>query len=267
MTMWKAQVTERKTFLEIAFDDEEAFYGPPCLFRSKSAPQLKTACNDTRVIANSRIMLDEFSGYADNTRCDETKTDAQEIASDLSDLASTTEPADESVSETEPQGSLQKKLDNYQIGKRFSSEVGATDDIIGEDQIGFQADSYEMWESELYQSGGMWESESSIVKRKPRPCKGQRERYRKTVMRLMNEVEQNPDFNIRDAYLPPSLANDDWRRQNLEAKLQAHQKRIQLERDTNALLRPLILREYHAAQSVTLEEVFARGQSAHPRRY
>lgn len=56
---------------------------------------------------------------------------------------------------------------------------------------------------------------------KLRPCKGKRDRYRKLVLRLVDEIREDPKaFNFESTDLPPSLASDDKAKEKLRGMLQ-----------------------------------------------
>jgi len=60
-------------------------------------------------------------------------------------------------------------------------------------------------------------------RRKLRPCKGKRERYRKLVERLRDEVARDPEnVDIASLVLPPSVARDDTSRAKLIAQLREY---------------------------------------------
>eukprot|EP00419_Tripos_fusus_P054451 CAMPEP_0172809012 /NCGR_PEP_ID=MMETSP1075-20121228/8007_1 /TAXON_ID=2916 /ORGANISM="Ceratium fusus, Strain PA161109" /LENGTH=274 /DNA_ID=CAMNT_0013648207 /DNA_START=26 /DNA_END=850 /DNA_ORIENTATION=+ len=78
----------------------------------------------------------------------------------------------------------------------------------------------------------MQESGSSLNRRrKPGPkktCKGQRTRYRKLVMRLFEQVRENPravDISEMLATVPPSVASNEWLKNKLTLRLVQEQAR------------------------------------------
>lgn len=81
---------------------------------------------------------------------------------------------------------------------------------------------------------GAWSSESStcteqkIKKARVRPCKGKRARHAKFLIRLMNQIESDPEnFDFDGISWPPSLSEDDNTRQKVIAKLEAHKSCVE----------------------------------------
>jgi len=62
-----------------------------------------------------------------------------------------------------------------------------------------------------------------------RPCKGQRDRYRKLVERLFQQIRRNPcgvSYDEIQCQLPPSVAGEEWRKNKLIRRLQKEQARL-----------------------------------------
>lgn len=58
-------------------------------------------------------------------------------------------------------------------------------------------------------------------KKKLRPCKGQRQRFKRMMVQIREKVQQNPDaFNFKDLLLPPRIANDPSRWMNVYNRVQ-----------------------------------------------
>uniref|UniRef100_A0A7S2I945 Uncharacterized protein n=1 Tax=Alexandrium andersonii TaxID=327968 RepID=A0A7S2I945_9DINO len=67
-----------------------------------------------------------------------------------------------------------------------------------------------------------WEKtvgQSQKNKGKGRPCKGKRDRYKKLVIRMLSALDVNPNLDITQMELPPSLADNQALRQQLYNKV------------------------------------------------
>jgi hypothetical protein len=276
--MWEAEVTEKKTFLEVYFHggavsgaaantDDDVYCDEPCLRRYRSEPDLKKVLNALLSGPSSRTMFDKFSGCADKIRFDKNSLEdiggrissSKDLGSEISEHASTMEPLDESTSESSeiPWSPPTQALLSKSRGGASGVDGGVAVHAHHTSQMHAQkrSESPETWERS--ESPETWITKQK--KMKVRPCKGQRERYRKTMTRLMMEIDRNPDFCLDNAQLPPSLLKDSSRKRHLELKLQEYQKRIQHEKKIDALLQPLIQRQYQIESSVTFDELISTG--------
>jgi hypothetical protein len=251
MRSWKARVTERKTFLEVNFDEDDGLLDEPCLRHSRSEPALSQAAGASK----TRVMVDQFSKGPSDIDIKDTETtsswyksnamlyqfsgcgmsditaDMKEKSSASSGCESTIEPLETSASESEDaQSHLKPSRFAYVSGEdAFSYNVAG-----GDDEVYSQIDDTQTFE---------FESRLSNHKRS-RPCKGQRMRYRKALNRAMMEIEKNPDFNVEDATMPISIFEDTSRKRNFVERLQAYQDRLRRESEIDALIKPLIQKQH-----------------------
>jgi hypothetical protein len=240
MCAWKAHVTERRSFLEVTFADDDGLLSVPCLRYSRSEPDLRRVWNAILGTSQSRIMLDQFSGHSQG-KCD---VDMKDKDTESWGCESTIEPLETSASESEdPQSS------------RKSSGL---ESVPGEAAVSFHGvgDDYEVCtQNDDAQSIG---SEPSVFKHKrSRPCKGQRMRYRKALMRSMMEIENNPEFNVEHADMPQSIFDDFSRKTKFVSRLRAYQEKLRRELEIDAFLQPLIQKQYEPGSLTTLEELLA----------
>jgi hypothetical protein len=245
MRAWKAHVTERRSFLEVTFDEDDGLLSAPCLRYSRSEPDLGRVWNAILGPSKSRIMLDQFSGHAHGKSDDNVKDKDTES----SGAESTIEPLETSASESEgPQSSWKSYgLENVP-GEAVDFFHGVGDD----DELCTQND-------DAYSIG----SEPSFAKHKrSRPCKGQRMRYRKALMRSMKEIENNPDFNVENADMPQSIFEDASRKKTFVSRLRAYQENLRRDMAIDALLQPLIQKQYEPGCFTSVEEWLAFGTAS-----
>jgi hypothetical protein len=89
-------------------------------------------------------------------------------------------------------------------------------------------------EPPIMETCGAWSSESStcteenIKKTRVRPCKGKRARHARFLMRLMKQMESDPEnFDFDGISWPPSLSEDNNTKQKVIAKLEEHKSCVE----------------------------------------
>jgi hypothetical protein len=251
--MWKARVTENRTFLDVVFDDDDdATFCERCLRSYHSEPDLNKVYSDMFSTSSSLVMFDQISGYVDNVRQNKVNSEANDIKVEGSEVASTMEPPDEALSESDSPHSPLKASEDTMQGDTFC--FNGIDDACNETH---------------FRANDVFESGTSVLEKtkrmNSRPCKGQRERYKKMMTRLMSEIDQNPEFILEDARLPPSVLSDSVRKQKLEEKLQTYQERVRRESEIDFLIKPLMRRQYQLDHSAAFEDWLAYRPAPLPR--
>jgi hypothetical protein len=204
---WRALLTEKNSFLNVTFLDEEDFAEPMPLRRYRSEPDLSKVWRQAEATEIPRIMINQLESKKGIDDDASSVTDTESCQSCQSSQATTM--TREPNSDSESVAGLSNSSFDL-IDERVKTTSWA--DMSEEPHCAQPVDG-----SEVPGRGG----------KKIRPCKAKRMRCRKFMEKLKKEVEFSPEtFSMDHVELPQSLFFNNELRDRFEARLQTHQLQV-----------------------------------------
>jgi hypothetical protein len=204
---WRALLTEKKSFLNVTFLDEEDFAEPMPLRRHHSEPELSNVWRQRESTETARIMINQLESKKGIDDDASSITDIESCKSCQSSQATTVTREPDSDSESIAQLS-NSSLDLIDERMKTASWADMSDEP--------QCDQHAVGRKEDVKRG-----------KKIRPCKAKRIRCRRLMNKLREVVEASPDtFSMDHVDLPHSLFFSHELRDRFGARLQSHQLQV-----------------------------------------
>jgi hypothetical protein len=204
---WRALLTEKNSFLNVTFLDEEDSAEPAPLRRYRSEPDLSKVWRQSEPREIPHIMINQL----------EARKGTDDDASSITDLESckTSQSSQATAMTREPDS------DSESIAVRSNSTFDLIEERVKSTSWADMSD-----EPQCAQDVDAGKAGGKGGKR-IRPCKAKRMRCRKIMDKLKQEVEVSPEtFNMDHVDLPQSLFFNDDLRDRFGAKLQSHQFQV-----------------------------------------